>query len=75
VGGVNAKIAAAIKAGAKTIIIPKENWQDKFSRIKGVKIVPVSKINEVFELAFTDEPQNSNIVLETKGEVLLAKTK
>jgi Lon-like ATP-dependent protease len=75
VGGVNAKIAAAIKAGAKTIIIPKENWQDKFEKIKGVRIVPVSKINEVFELAFTDEPQNSNIVLETKGEVLLAKTR
>lgn len=74
VGGVDAKIAAAIKAGAKIIIIPRENWQDKFNRINGVKIKPVDSINEVFGLSITDKIQDNNITFETKGEILLAKS-
>ncbi|SMC24733.1 Lon-like ATP-dependent protease [Clostridium acidisoli DSM 12555] len=73
VGGVDAKIAAAIKAGAKIIIIPRENWQDKFNRINGVKIKPVDSINEVFDLSITDKIEDNNITFETKGEILLAK--
>ncbi len=72
VGGVTAKITAAIKAGADTIIIPKENWQENFKKIKGAKILPVSSIEEVFSFAFTNEQKAGKIIIETKADVLLA---
>lgn len=55
IGGVTAKINAAKKAGAETIIIPKENWSESFSRIESVKIIPVEKIEEVLQLAIMNE--------------------
>ena len=51
VGGVYPKVKAAIKAGAKTVIIPKENMQSILKEITGIKIVPVSHLNEVFDIA------------------------
>lgn len=51
VGGVYPKVKAAKKAGAKTVIIPKENMQSILKEITGIKIIPVSHLNEVFELA------------------------
>lgn len=55
IGGVTAKINAAKKAGAETIIIPKENWSESFSRMEGVKIIPVEKIEEVLQLSIMKE--------------------
>lgn len=72
IGGVKAKIDAAIKAGANTIIIPKENWQENFKKIKGAKILPVSSINEVFNYAFVNNQQTEKILIGTQAEVLLA---
>ena len=72
IGGVKAKIDAAIKAGANTIIIPKENWQENFKKIKGAKILPVSNINEVFNFAFVSNQQTEKILIGTQAEVLLA---
>jgi Lon-like ATP-dependent protease len=54
VGGVNSKIQAAIKAGAKKIIIPYENWQESFLNIKEATIIPVKNINEVIKEALVD---------------------
>ncbi len=51
VGGVSSKVEAAIKAGAKKIIIPKENWQDKFEKLDKVKVIPVSNIKTVIKEA------------------------
>ncbi len=51
IGGVTAKIKAAMKAGVETVIIPKENWQKNFENFEGIKIIPVSYINEVIEVA------------------------
>lgn len=55
IGGVTAKINAAKKAGAEIIIIPKENWSESFSRMEGVKIIPVEKIEEVLQLSIMKE--------------------
>ncbi|EIJ79070.1 ATP-dependent protease LonB [Bacillus methanolicus PB1] len=52
VGGVYPKVVAAKKAGAKTVIIPEENMQSILNEIKDIKIVPVTHINEVFDLVF-----------------------
>ena len=76
IGGVNAKIEAAIKAGATRIIIPKENWQDNFSEIKGAIIIPVANIEEVIKLSLIidcNENQPINIE-ERKSSVLYASS-
>lgn len=51
VGGVPSKIAAAIEAGAKRVIIPKENWQEMFERLP-IEIITVSRIEEVISSVF-----------------------
>ncbi|MBP2240622.1 Lon-like ATP-dependent protease [Cytobacillus eiseniae] len=51
IGGVYPKVKAAKKAGAKTVIIPEENMQSILNEITGIRIVPVSHLNEVFDLA------------------------
>jgi Lon-like ATP-dependent protease len=48
VGGVSAKIAAAKQAGARRVIIPKENWQELYKTI-GVEVVAAETIDEVFK--------------------------
>ncbi|NLZ51681.1 MAG: ATP-dependent protease LonB, partial [Thermoanaerobacteraceae bacterium] len=48
VGGVIPKIEAAKRAGAKTVIIPKENWLDSF-KTYDLKIIAVDRIEEVIE--------------------------
>src|SRR3990167_4538059 len=54
IGGINAKIEAAIEAGIKQVIIPKANEKDVLLRKEDqnkVKIVPVSTIQEVLKNA------------------------
>ncbi|EWG09039.1 ATP-dependent protease LonB [Cytobacillus firmus] len=55
IGGVYPKVKAAKKAGAQTVIIPKENMQSILKEITGIKIIPVSHLNEVFESALQKE--------------------
>ena len=54
VGGVTAKIEAAIDAGIKRVIIPKSNERDIVitkAKLNKVKIIPVTRIEEVFKEA------------------------
>jgi Lon-like ATP-dependent protease len=52
VGGVLAKVEAAFQAGACTVVIPKDNWQDFFDRFDGLNVIPVSHADEVLRIAF-----------------------
>jgi len=62
VGGVVPKIEAAKMAGAKTVIIPKENWQDSF-KTYDINIVAVDRIEEVIEhVMFATEHKLSETV-------------
>ncbi len=54
VGGVLAKVEAAFQAGAKTVIIPRENWQAIFADLEGLKVIPVEQVEEVFKYVFPD---------------------
>ncbi len=51
IGGVIPKIKAAKLAGAKTVIIPAENVQPLLYEIEDIEIIPVHKVEEVFERA------------------------
>ncbi|HZK17697.1 MAG TPA: S16 family serine protease, partial [Clostridia bacterium] len=51
VGGIVAKIRAAHYAGAEKVLVPYENYQELFSDIEGIEVVPVSTLNEVLENA------------------------
>ncbi|NCU16965.1 ATP-dependent protease LonB [Pallidibacillus pasinlerensis] len=56
VGGVYTKIKAAQRAGVKKVIIPKENMESILKEIKGVEIIPVTSLKEVFQHAFDKLP-------------------
>ena len=56
VGGVNAKVIAAKQAGATTVIIPKDNWQDIFKTL-GIQVITVESIEEVLHHALVNEVQ------------------
>ncbi len=64
VGGVPAKIEAARDAGAEVVLIPKENWQESFREIDGVKVVPVERIEDVLRLALVGGLDNIVSVYE-----------
>ena len=52
IGGVSAKVEAAIEAGVKRIIVPKSNMQDiviDVNNLKQIKIIPVESISEVLK--------------------------
>ena len=54
IGGVTAKIEAAIEAGISNVIIPKSNEKDVIlsnEQLKKIKIIPVERIEEVLKIA------------------------
>jgi Lon-like ATP-dependent protease len=51
VGGIVAKVAAAKEAGAKQVLIPKENWQEIFENDLSIQVIPVERVEEVINLA------------------------
>lgn len=51
IGGVNAKIKAGKLAGAKTILIPHENWSASYGKQNDIEIIAVKKIEDVFSVA------------------------
>jgi len=56
VGGVAAKIEAAQQAGCKRVLIPKENWQERFAELNDqIEIIPVEELTQVLELAMATE--------------------
>ena len=54
IGGVTAKVEAAIEAGIKNVIVPKTNLKDIIidkSKISKIKIIPVETIVDVLKVA------------------------
>jgi Lon-like ATP-dependent protease len=68
IGGVVAKVEAAMQAGVERVIIPKDNWQHIFENFD-VKVIPVDNIHEVIELAMGAAPQQeqSSTVVKDLG--------
>ncbi|WP_123054420.1 ATP-dependent protease LonB [Clostridium sp. JN-1] len=78
IGGVNAKIQAGIKAGAKIIIIPEGNWQNSFSKLAKVKILPVNNIKDVIDAAliknYKDDKNDQSLSMESDIDILAAES-
>ena len=59
IGGLKEKLLAAGSAGMKTVLVPKENEKDvaelSAEITKGLKIIPVSHMEQVLEEAFVKE--------------------
>lgn len=72
IGGVNAKIKAAKKAGAKKVIIPEENWNDSFFEMEGIEVISVNNIKEVLDIVIIDNNVD-NKILNTNLDILTAK--
>jgi ATP-dependent Lon protease len=60
IGGLKEKLLAALRAGIKTVIIPSENEKDLAdipdNVKKGLKIIPVTFMEEVLKIALVREP-------------------
>ncbi|MGI9508533.1 MAG: endopeptidase La, partial [Geminicoccaceae bacterium] len=61
IGGLKEKLLAALRGGIKTVLIPKENEKD-LAEIpdnvkKGLKIIPVSEVDEVLRQALVRLPE------------------
>ncbi|WP_045523468.1 ATP-dependent protease LonB [Neobacillus niacini] len=62
IGGVYPKVKAAQKAGATTVIIPEENMQSILNEIKGIRIVPVTHLSEVFDIALVNQLAHNQVI-------------
>ena len=60
VGGIVAKIEAAIQAGVKKVIIPMENWQESFKNYS-ISIIPVERIEQAIEHAMYQGEDNAGV--------------
>ena len=68
IGGINAKILAAKKSGAKRVIIPEANWNESFYEYEGIDIIKVSHIKEVIDLCIEDDLKQSIDILSAKAK-------
>jgi len=76
VGGISSKVSAAIKAGFKEIIVPRSNVADivvSKEELAKVKIIPVSTLVEVLEVALDDCSAKKEFI-KNLNKVIYAKT-
>lgn len=69
VGGITAKIEAAIKAGFTEIIIPKANLQDIVmdkKELKKIRVIPVASLGQVLENAFERSGKKTKLLRSLK---------
>ena len=73
IGGVTAKVEAAIEAGLKQVIVPKKNYNDLVlskEQLEKIKIIPVERFREVLKNALIWEGKNKIVLkklLNTKS--------
>ena len=74
VGGVAAKIEAAKLAGCKRVLIPKENWQERFAEFNGeIEIIPVEELAQVLEFSMAPLIKLEKIELRPPLEEVLSR--
>ena len=76
VGGVSSKVTAAITAGFREVIVPKSNIDDivlSKKDLKKIKIIPVSNIVEVMEIAFEKGSKKKKLLSQLNKIIKLEK--
>ncbi len=74
VGGIVLKVEAAENAGIKKVIIPKDNWQEKFEDL-AIDIIPVATIDEVISAVFSINTNKYKVVnIKESASNILAAT-
>ncbi|MBS3067494.1 ATP-dependent protease LonB [Candidatus Micrarchaeota archaeon] len=71
IGGVSAKIEAAIDSGLQIVLIPKTNVEDVYlsaERKKKIKIIPVSNILDVLQFALKESAQKKKLIAKMKKQ-------
>lgn len=66
VGGIVAKVAAAAQAGAKRVLIPRENYQRLLDNFSGIEIIPVERLEEVIREALLGEKRAGQSAAEER---------
>lgn len=74
VGGIVAKVEAAIQAGATRVIIPKENYQSIFKEMNEIEVIPVESLDEVFKLALIQKTDEKTIAVPQNADILTASS-
>lgn len=74
VGGVVAKVEAAFQAGATRVIIPRENWQEIFSGLGNLKVIPADTVEDVLQEALGVRVMEGTApaAVPSVGEVMIA---
>jgi Lon-like ATP-dependent protease len=74
VGGVNAKIEAAIAAGIKKVVIPEANNKDVMLEKKSdIEVVPVTKLSQALEHVFVWSGDKESLLEKIKDFVPMPK--
>ena len=78
IGGLKEKLLAALRAGTKTVIIPKENEPDlqeiPEQITKSLNIIPVEWIDDVISAALVEEPTPKTKKIKTEKSKASTKT-
>lgn len=74
VGGIIPKIEAALHAGVKRVIIPKENWQEIFNTFD-IEVIPVDSIIEVVNIATMRQAEVKHLKAQAAEGNLLTVSK
>ena len=67
VGGVTSKIKAGINAGAKKALVPQRNWQNLHQEFKGIKVQPVSTLEEAIKQAIELKEEEQKQLLSSNS--------
>jgi Lon-like ATP-dependent protease len=71
VGGINAKLHAAVEAGVKKAIIPKDNWNDQYLTYD-IEVIPVTRVEEVIDQVVHESQERQNIEPPVQNASLLS---
>lgn len=73
VGGVVAKVEAARKAGAKRVVIPRDNWQEMFHSLSDIQVIPVQTVDQVLEHSLLPQEKGAQSeVFKARAQILSA---
>lgn len=73
VGGIIPKVEAAMHAGAKRVLIPRENWQEIFKNFE-IEVIPVDNVIEAVDIATVRQDATKPMVAQPLEMNVLAAT-